>query len=119
MVENMGSLLICLLKILSEVQVEEVAETLENIVGTFPDEIVPFAVQLVEHLSQSVVNSSGAGDARERKGKTREMFQVYTQRKNRLDNITLECILVEQMMSSLQQTIQCGEAVLELGRCCV
>lgn len=61
-VENMGSLLICLLKILSEVQVEEVAETLENIVGTFPDEIVPFAVQLVEHLSQTVVNSSGAGD---------------------------------------------------------
>eukprot|EP00929_Paragymnodinium_shiwhaense_P052947 TRINITY_DN26508_c0_g1_i1.p1 TRINITY_DN26508_c0_g1~~TRINITY_DN26508_c0_g1_i1.p1 ORF type:complete len:1052 (+),score=280.70 TRINITY_DN26508_c0_g1_i1:142-3297(+) len=49
-VENLAGLLETLLRTLAEVQSDEMSQTLEQVVSAFPEEIVPFAVRLVEQL---------------------------------------------------------------------
>ena len=62
--ENLGGLLYRLLKTMAEVQTEVVGMTIEALVERFPQEIVPYAVQLLEQLAAQfcrLVAADGVG----------------------------------------------------------
>mmetsp|Transcript_33968 Transcript_33968/g.95506 ORF Transcript_33968/g.95506 Transcript_33968/m.95506 type:complete len:1067 (+) Transcript_33968:81-3281(+) len=60
--ENLPNILDRLLRILAEVQCEEIAETLETLVSEFPNEIVPYAIQLVRQLAAHFFQAVTAED---------------------------------------------------------
>eukprot|EP00931_Biecheleriopsis_adriatica_P045592 TRINITY_DN26108_c0_g5_i1.p1 TRINITY_DN26108_c0_g5~~TRINITY_DN26108_c0_g5_i1.p1 ORF type:complete len:1079 (-),score=273.42 TRINITY_DN26108_c0_g5_i1:117-3332(-) len=58
--ENLAAVLEQLLRVLSEVQCEEVAETLQTLIENFPREIVPFASRLIAQLANQFCQTLSA-----------------------------------------------------------
>ncbi|CAE8626213.1 unnamed protein product [Polarella glacialis] len=76
--ENLGALLERLLKILAEIQCEEVSQTLQCLVDSFPHEIVPFAAQLIAQLAAQFCQATAEGNNEEEDTESAAMGSMST-----------------------------------------